>query len=193
MDQTTSIEGRYDNRIRVEIVTTPEQLMHAYAIRAICFMEEHGVAARQTYDGNDYQATHVIVYSGDEPVGTARIRWFRDFAKMERTSFRKEWRDARTIKRCAEFIFDHIARKGYDRVLTHAKPKYARLWRMLLGFKPAPGKGPVHFAGHDEPYLELVKDLTPPPDAISPATDASVLFRVEGFWDARSEFEGGEL
>jgi hypothetical protein len=30
----------HDNLIRAEIVTTPEQLLHAYAIRAICFMEE---------------------------------------------------------------------------------------------------------------------------------------------------------
>src|SRR5687768_1002057 len=74
---------RRDNQIRIEIVTTPEQLLHAYAIRAICFMEEHGVSARQTYDGNDYQATHFIAYAADEPIGTARIRWFKDFAKME--------------------------------------------------------------------------------------------------------------
>ncbi len=189
----TSSPPAHDNHIRTEVVTTPEQLMHAYAIRAICFMEEHGVAARQTYDGNDYQATHIIMYCGDEPIGTARVRWFRDFAKIERTSFRKEWRDPRILKRCAEFIFEHIARKGYDKVITHAQPKYARLWRMLLGFSTVQGKKPVFFAGHDEPYVELIKELTPPADAISPETDASVLFRVEGFWDERSEFEALEL
>ncbi|MGO4705572.1 hypothetical protein AB4072_07330 [Microvirga sp. 2MCAF38] len=193
MQDTPSRIVNHDNLIRVEIVTTPEQLLHAYAIRAICFMEEHGVTARQTYDGNDYQATHIIVYAGDEPVGTARVRWFKDFAKMERTSFRKAWRDIRTIKRCAEFIFEHIERKGYDRVVTHAKPKYARLWRTMLGFKNAPGKEPLLFDGHDEPYIELVKELTPPSNAISITTEASVLFRVEGFWDARSEFEAAEL
>ncbi len=133
----------HDNLIRAEIVAPPEQLLHAFAIRAICFMEEHGVAARQTFDGNDYQATHIIVYAGSEPVGTARIRWFKDFAKMERTSFRKEWRNPRIIKRCAEFIFDHISRKGYDKVITHAKPIYARLWRALLGFKQVSAKEPV--------------------------------------------------
>lgn len=193
MRETTIKTNNQDNLIRVEIVTTPEQLLHAYAIRAICFMEEHRVAARQTYDGNDYQATHVIVYAGDEPVGTARIRWFRDFAKMERTSFRRQWRDPRTVKRCAEFIFEHISRKGYDRVITHAKPKYARLWRTLLGFKQAEGKKPLLFAGHDEPYIELVKELTPPYNAITADTDAAILFRVEGQWDVRSEFEANEI
>src|SRR5215213_5758854 len=95
MDPTEKSPNPHDNQIRVEIVTTPEQLMHAYAIRAICFIEEHGVAVRQTYDGNDYQATHIIVYSDDEPIGTARIRWFRDFAKMERSCFRQTWRNPR--------------------------------------------------------------------------------------------------
>jgi hypothetical protein len=34
------------NQIRTEVVTTYQQLLHAYAIRSICFMEEHGVKAQ---------------------------------------------------------------------------------------------------------------------------------------------------
>lgn len=177
------------NQIRTEIVTTYEQLLHAYAVRSICFMEEHGVPARHEFDGNDYQATHVIAYAGDEPIGTLRIRWFKDFAKFERTSFRRAYRDMRTVKAVAEFSFDHVARKGFDKVITHAQPKFARLWRMSLGFKNAEGKKPVYFEGHEQPYIELVKELTPPPNAISERTDATVLFRIEGSWDAPSQYE----
>jgi hypothetical protein len=186
--EKTSFE-RTHNLIRAEIVTTYEQLLHAYAIRSICFMEEHGVKARQTFDGNDYQATHVIVYAGDEPIGTVRIRWFKDFAKFERASFRKAFRNIHVIKCCAYFTFDHVARKGYTKILTHAKPKYARLWKAILGFRDVEGKRPVYFEGHDEPYLELVRDLIPPPNAISEHTDPTILFRTEGHWDAPSEFE----
>jgi hypothetical protein len=181
--------SRDHNQIRIEIVTTYEQLLHAYAIRSICFMEEHGVPARHEFDGNDYQATHVIAYAGDEPIGTLRIRWFKDFAKFERTSFRRAHRDMRTVKAVAEFSFDHVARKGFDKVITHAQPKFARLWRMSLGFKNAEGKKPVYFEGHEQPYIELVKELTPPPNAISERTDATVLFRIEGSWDAPSQYE----
>jgi hypothetical protein len=177
------------NQIRCEVVTTYEQMLHAYAIRGICFMEEHGVKARQTFDGNDYQATHMIVYAADEPVGTLRIRWFKDFAKLERTAFREKHRNPHVLKAFAFFVFDHVARKGYDKVITHAQPKYARLWRMSLGFKNAEGKKPVYFDGHEEPYIELVRELTPPPNAISERTDAIVLFRTEGYWDAPSEYE----
>jgi hypothetical protein len=186
--ETTNV-GRSHNSIRIEIVTKYEQLLHAYAVRSICFMEEHGVPARHEFDGNDYQATHVVVYSGDEPIGTLRIRWFKDFAKFERTSFRKEHRDTHTLKMLAQFSFEHVARKGFDKVITHAQPKYARLWRILFGFKPAEGKKPVYFEGHDQPYIELVKELTPPDNVISESTDSIVLFRTEGFWDAPSEFE----
>ncbi|MGB6541227.1 MAG: GNAT family N-acetyltransferase [Xanthobacteraceae bacterium] len=186
--QPTPIDRKH-NMIRTEVVTTYQQLLHAFAIRAICFMEEHGVKAQQTFDGNDYQATHFIVYAGDEPIGTVRVRWFRDFAKFERASFRPAWRNMHVIRNCANFVFDHVARKGFDKVITHAQPKYARIWRSMLGFKTMEGKGPVQFEGHDEPYIELVKQLTVPDNAITERTDAIVLFRTEGFWDAPSDFE----
>lgn len=175
--------------LRVEIVKTMEQLQHAYTIRAICFMEENGVAAGQSFDGNDLQATHIIAYMGEEPIGALRIRWFSDFAALERTAFRKAYRSPRILKAAAPFIFGHIARKGYTRVVTHAAPLYARLWCSLLGFKRVPGKEPVFFAGHGEPYVELVKELDVPSNAISLETDPTILFRTEGEWDIASKYE----
>jgi acetyltransferase (GNAT) family protein len=177
------------NRIRTEVVTTYEQLLHAYAIRSICFMEEHGVKAQQTFDGNDYQATHMIVYAGDEPIGTLRIRWFKDFAKIERMAFREAYRNTHVLKAFVFFVFNHIARKGYDKVIAHAQPKYARLWRIVFGFKNVERKKPLYFDGHEEPYIELVKELTPQENAISISTDPAVMFRTEGFWDRPSEYE----
>lgn len=177
------------NSIRVEIVTTMEQLQHAYAIRAICFMEDTGLVVGHAFDGNDLQATHVIIYSGEEPIGALRIRWFSDFAKIERTAFRKAYRNPRHLKTTAEFIFNHIARKGYSKAITHASPLYARLWRSLLGFKEVSGKPPAYYAGHEEPFVELIKELEVPQNAITLATEPAVLFRTEGQWDYASKLE----
>lgn len=77
-----SAPNRDDNSVRMVVVTNGEQLLHAFAVRSICFMEETGLSAQQALDGNDYQATHIVAYSGDEPIGATRIRWFRDFAKI---------------------------------------------------------------------------------------------------------------
>jgi hypothetical protein len=176
------------NSLRFVIVTNHEQWLHACAIRSICFMEEHGTQADWLFDGNDYQATHVVAYAGNEPVGSSRLRWFKDFAKIERTAFRKEYRGVAVLKAFAAFGFDHIARKGYTRVITHAGPKYARLWRTVLGFKSAEGKEPAFFIGH-EPYYEIYLDIAPSPKAITLDTPCSVLYRTEGHWDEPGRFE----
>lgn len=180
------------NDIRVEVVKTQEQLLHALMVRGICFVEEHGVPTKQNYDGNDYQSTHVIAYAGEEPIASARLRWFRDFAKMERSCVRRAYRNPRTLKYFSNFIYEHVSRKGYDRLITHAKPEYARMWRRLLGLEQVEGKEPLYFDGDAEPYVELVKFLTPHTEAISEKTDIAVLFRVEGEWDRRSPFERGD-
>jgi hypothetical protein len=180
------------NSVRFAIVQTQEEMLDALCIRAICFMEDEGVKARQSFDGNDFQATHALVYIDDEPIGAIRIRWFNGFAKLERTAFRKDYRNPRLLKQFAEFVFSHVARKGYAKVITHAKPLYARLWRQMLKFETVAGKQPVIFDGHTEPYVELVKHLALASDAITADTDPTIMFRVEGMWDTASRFEKGD-
>lgn len=167
--------------LRFEVVTTPQQFLIASAIRSICFLEEHGTTVEWLFDGNDYTASHVVIYDGATPIGTARVRWFKDFAKIERTSFRKAYRSVAVLKAFGAFGFDHCARKGYTRIITHASAKYARLWKIVLGFRDV-NKEPAYFEGH-EPYYELWKDLEPHPEAISLETSAAILYRTEGHWD----------
>jgi hypothetical protein len=188
MDEGSNRKKNGHNSLRIVVVTTHEQWVHACAIRSICFLEEHGAQAKWLYDGNDYQATHIVAYAGDEPIGTGRIRWFKDFAKIERTSFRKEYRSISVLKTFAAFGFSHIARKGYTRVITHAGAKYARLWRTVLGFKDSERKEPAYFEGH-EPYYEIYKDLDPLPDAITLESSCNVLYRTEGHWDEPGPYE----
>ena len=89
----------------------------------------------------------------------------------------------------SELIKRLLLRLEHVDALCLVQPKFARLWRMSLGFKITEGKKPVYFEGHEQPYIELIKELTPPPNAISEHTDATVLFRIEGSWDAPSAYE----
>lgn len=174
------------NSLRAEVVTTMEQLVQVFALRSLGFLEETELPFDHAYDGNDLQATHLIVYHHSEPVGTMRIRWFKDFAKLERTFFRKSHRGIPNIKVLLDFAFAHIARKGYTMAITHSSPVYARLWRMHFGFQSV-AKEPVRY--HNETYYELVKYLDVPADAIVPETSAKMLFRVEGKWDEPAKYE----
>ena len=177
-----------ENCIRMFVVTNAVQLSHALAIRSICAFEESGLTFAQAFDGNDFQATHIVAYADEEPIGATRIRWFKDFAKIERTGFRKAYRSARILKQCSDFIFNHVAQKGYSQLITHAEPKYALVWKKILGFREVEGRPAVKTGAH-EPYLELVKELTVPPDAISPSSEPKMFFRTEGFWHVPSAFE----
>jgi len=176
------------NSIYTKLVTTQEEMTHSIAVRSICFMLEHGVKADQLYDGNDYLSSHVVTYDGDEPIGTARIRWFNGFAKVERASIRPDHRSPEALQSLGGFIFEVAARKGYQRVLTHASPVYARMWCMKLGFEKVKNKSPVYFTGH-EPYIEIVKFLQPLKNAITHETDPTIMFRQEGSWEEKSIFE----
>lgn len=184
-DSTVADVGH--NSFRVEVVKNMEQLIQIFALRAICFMEDTGLPFDHAFDGNDLQATHVVGYDGIEPIAALRIRWFKDFAKIERTAFRKSHRSITYIKLMANFTFAHIARKGYPVAITHASPIFARLWRMHFGFRNVPGKPPVEY--HGEKYVELVRPLDVPSDAIKSDTDIAVLFRTEGEWDTPAKYE----
>jgi hypothetical protein len=184
-----TVHNRGHNAVRFEIVQTQEQMLDALSIRAIVYMEDEGVAARLAFDGNDFQGTHVVAYDGEEPFAAIRIRWFNGFAKLERMAMRKNFRNARVVRSFLDFVFTHIARKGYPIALTHASPTYARLWCKLYKWEEVTHKEPAHFKGHEEPYVELMRRLDVPQNAITCETDVTTLYRVEGAWDRPSSFE----
>ena len=178
------------NQIRAEIVTTYEQLLHAYAVRSICFIEENGMKAQQMFDGNDYQATHVILYSGDEPIGALRIRWFKGFAKFERFALRKAYRDNRDLKSTSQDSRS-ITSPAKDTTRSSLTPcRCMRGCGRYFWVQERRRQEAGLFRRASTSHVkELVKEITPPLNAISEHTDVAVLFRTEGFWDAPSEFE----
>jgi hypothetical protein len=177
-----------DNSTRIVIATSNEHIMDAFAVRSICFMDEKGIPARSIFDGNDFQSTHIVVYSGDEPIGTSRVRWFSNFVKIERTAFRKAYRNPRILRETANFIFAHAARKGYRKALTLAEPRYASVWVRLLGFKTVPDRAPTVLADGEQ-YIELFKEFGEDVESLTESADPRILLRVEGYWDRPSQLE----
>jgi hypothetical protein len=84
--------------------------------------------------------------------------------------------------------FDHVARKGYTKVLTQAEQRLARLWTILFDLEIVDSP-PVEIAGHPEPYLTVVGTIPASSDPITMESSSALLLRVEGQWDAPSSFE----
>ena len=70
---TRSIDGE---PVTTKLAMKMEDSLHAFAVRAACFIGELDIPYSEEFDGHDFGATHVIAYVGEEPVGTVRVRYF---------------------------------------------------------------------------------------------------------------------
>lgn len=178
-----------DNQIRIKTVTCMDELSHVFAVRAITLMEEGGLPVSLAYDGNDFQATHVLMYCDDEPIGAVRLRWFEGFAQFDRTVIRPSYRNGRALKRMADFAFAHASRKGFSRFITHASPVYARLWERHYGFKRRIGRPALKLEGYSDGIVELERMQPVPSNAITPDTPPDIIHRIEGAWETETAFQ----
>jgi predicted GNAT family N-acyltransferase len=165
--------------IGVTVARNFDDLMRVAAIRNAVYIGEQECPYDEEYDGNDFSATHLIAYMGDEPAGCLRLRFFADFAKFERVAVRKEYRKSRVAIRLIQAGLQLCQKKGYRRVIGHAQTRLTSFWTRF-GFHPFEGR--EHFAFSDYDYVEMVAELNPDPDAIAITTDPYAVIRPEGRW-----------
>ncbi len=156
--------------------------MEVWSVRSLVYMGEQNCAYREEFDGNDLAgATHLIARVGKEPVGVMRIRWFADFAKIERVAIRSTHRSGEASAALVKTALELAARKGYRRVLGHIQTRLLRYWMRTAHVRVRAERPQFSFSNYD--YVEIERDLTPPHDAIGVETPAMVLLRPEGDWD----------
>jgi predicted GNAT family N-acyltransferase len=168
--------------MRVSVARTLNDIAQVMAIRALVYMGEQVCPFDEEFDGNDLAgATHLILHAGAEPVGTVRMRWFADFAKLERLAIRKEYRGGPGLMMLARGAFDLAQAKGYRTLMGHAQIRLTPFWKRHFGGWVRPGRPAFSFSDFD--YVEMEFALTPPKDAVTIDADPFVLLRPEGEWD----------
>jgi predicted GNAT family N-acyltransferase len=167
------------NELSVTVARTIEDFMRVTAIRSAVYMAEQKCPYEEEFDGNDFSATHLIGYVGDEPAACLRIRYFAGFAKVERLAVRQEFRRSRLSFQIAKAAIELCRAKGYRKIYAHAQ-------RRLLGFFDRLGfrllKGGREFVFSDFDYIEVALDMTPHPQAITIGVDPYIMIRPEGRW-----------
>ena len=114
--------------LEIKIVSTPEEQLQAFAVRALVYMGEQNCPWAEEFDCNDYTATQVLGTIDGEPVVTARIRWFGTFAKLERLAVRAQYRGAGYGCALLEFLIDLCREKGFAQVYLHAQTRLQRFY-----------------------------------------------------------------
>jgi predicted GNAT family N-acyltransferase len=168
--------------VSVTVAHTLDEIMQAMAIRSLVYMGEQLCPYAEEYDGNDFAgATHLVARLGREPVGTVRMRWFCDFAKLERLTVAPAQRGGAVPRALLEAAFDLAARKGYRRVMGHTQRRLAPVLVRYGGVKVRRDRPGFVFSDHE--YVETIRELNPPDDAVNIDSDPMVLLRPEGVWD----------
>ena len=163
----------------VAIARTLEDMMRVMTIRGAVYMAEQGCPYDEEFDGNDFSATHLIGYIGNEPAACLRIRYFADFAKVERLAVRREFRKTRISFQMARAAIELCRAKGYRKIYAHAQKRLLNFFSRF-GFRPLEGGREFVFSDFD--YVEIVLDTTPHPQAISLGVDPYIMIRPEGRW-----------
>jgi predicted GNAT family N-acyltransferase len=166
--------------ISIRIARDPNDLMLVTAIRASVYLAEQDCPFEEEFDGNDLVAAHFIGFIGSEPAGCLRVRFFGEFAKVERLAVRRQFRRSRVSFKLVQASVDYIKRKGFRKIYGQAQDRLVDFWAHF-GAKPLGRNRKITFS--DFSYTEMVLDLEPSIDAITLASDPYVIIRPEGDWD----------
>jgi predicted GNAT family N-acyltransferase len=167
--------------VTVSVARTLDEFIQMTAIRAVVYMGEQVCPFAEEFDGNDFNgATHLIARVGAEPVGVMRLRWFADFAKIERFAVLSEHRGGDAARALFQAGYELAAQKGYRLVLGYIQARLAPFMRRVGGVTVREGRPRFVFSDHE--YVEVERRLTPPADALSIDSDPMVLLRPEGAW-----------
>ena len=171
--------------VTIKLVSTSDELLQCYALRAAVFMGEQQCPYWEEFDGNDYSASHLMLYVDGEPAASMRVRWFSGFAKLERAIILRRYRSLGLFVPFVEWAKSFAAQKGYPKAYLHGQK---RLWEIFerQGFRKV-NEQPFHFSDHE--YGAFAAELDVAEDAPSVLTDPMVLNRPEDQLDRRGILE----
>ncbi len=174
--------------INVQVVRTLADFQEVVAVRAVAYMAGQNCPYEEEFDGNDFSAQHMVArLAPGRPVAALRIRWFADFAKIERVCVLPEARGKDVVKVLVAHALELVARKGYVRVVSQIQARLLPMWRHVVPARTRPGRKPFAFSDYE--YVEIEVDLPEHPGRITADTDPYIVLRPEGEWDAEGVLE----
>lgn len=163
----------------IKVARTLDDMMKVVAIRSAVFMSEQTCPYLEEFDGNDFSATHLIGYVGDEPAACLRARFFASFAKLERLAVRHEFRNSRLSFDIVWAGIELARKKGYTQIYGHAQDRLVKFWSRF-GARPMGDNRKLAFS--DYSYTEMLLEVEPHPDPLTLDSDPYELIRPEGEW-----------
>jgi predicted GNAT family N-acyltransferase len=156
-----------------------EEITRVFAVRSAVYLAEQRCPYGEEFDGNDFSATHLLGYVGNEPAACLRIRYFADFAKLERLAVRREHRGNGLAQQMIRAGIEMCRKKGYTQIYGQSERSLVN-WYAQFGFRvPTQGRELI-FSEYE--FVEILLEVEPDPEAIAMDSDPYVIIRPEGRW-----------
>ncbi len=135
--------------IDIKQIKDPKLLKQAFAIRRQVFCIEQNVSEEIEMDEFDNVATHILAYINGKSVGTARWRFTKEGAKMERFAVLKEARGKGVGEALVKYTLDKF--KDDDSIYLNAQESVIKFYKKF-GFVPVGNR----FYEADIPHRKMV-------------------------------------
>lgn len=166
--------------VTAKTVHSIDELIKVFAVRSAVYIGSERCPYAEEFDGNDFSATQILGFVGNEPAGSMRIRYFANLAKFERLAVRDEFRGQGVAREMINYGIGLCQLKGYRSLYVHARIDKMEFWTTFgfNRFDPA-----ASFVFSDFEYVEMSAPLLPCRAPITMGIDPRVFLRPEGLWD----------
>ena len=96
-----------------KIATTLDDLLKAFLVRGIVFIEEQDVPYALEVDELEHSALHILGENAGEPIAAGRIRFLGEFAKLERIAVRKAYRRQGIGHQLVDYMLETARKNGF--------------------------------------------------------------------------------
>ncbi|WP_243292917.1 GNAT family N-acetyltransferase [Bacillus sp. FJAT-47783] len=120
--------------LKAIIVTKQNELEDAFNVRKKVFVHEQNVPLELEIDDFEEEATHVVVYDEETPVGAGRLRLVDGFGKLERICVLSSYRGKGAGSIVMEKLEEIAHQKGVSKVKLNAQTT-AEAFYQKLGYE----------------------------------------------------------
>ncbi|TYR79481.1 GNAT family N-acetyltransferase [Priestia megaterium] len=138
--------------MEVKIAASKQDLEDAYYVRMKVFVEEQKVDAEEEIDQYEDEATHIVVYDQQKPVGAGRFRIVDGYGKMERICVLPTHRKDGVGKLIMTTMEELASARKLSKLKLHAQTQAEGFYKKL-GYVTVSGE----FMDAGIPHVEMVK------------------------------------
>ncbi len=171
----TTMQQTNRSKVTIKIVNSFEEFLQITAIRSVVYVGEERCPVSEEFDGNDFSSTHVLAKVAGEPAGALRIRYFAEFAKIERLAVRSKFRRLAIASDIVPYAIALCRTMGYATLYILARKDKVTFWSRF-GFEQLETPS---FLFSNYQYVEMRCDVEAHASPITFGLDPFVIIRRE--------------